>query len=252
MGTAALRADRSGRPGADFGLEFIAATEGRVSGSLADYWDVRFEDVEPVRSFHFAKGSRSYPGLYWSATVRRHVGYESWLERDHLKLLDFDQRVIGIASQPFRMSWKENGAVRRHIPDFFARCADGTGVVIDVRADGLIEDKDAAAFAATEEACCQVGWEFRRIGTPDQVLMANVRWLAGYRHPRVHREAERRALEEVFAEPKCLLAGVSQVGHPIAVLPVLFHLMWVGVLTADLRAGVLHRMTLVSTATEGR
>ncbi|MEU3656779.1 TnsA-like heteromeric transposase endonuclease subunit [Streptomyces sp. NPDC032161] len=240
MGIAALRADRSGRPGADFGLEFTGAAEGRVAGSLADHWDVRFEDVEPVRSFRFAKGSRNHTGLYWSATVRRHVGYESWLERDHLKLLDFDQRVVGVASQPFRMSWRANGTVRRHTPDFFARRADGTGVVIDVRADDRIEDKDAEAFAATKEACRQVGWEFQRVGVPDQVFMANVRWLAGYRHPRVHRQAEGRALEEVFAEPKCLPAGATQVGRPIAMLPVLFHLMWAGVLTADLRAGVLH------------
>ncbi|MFC4608221.1 TnsA-like heteromeric transposase endonuclease subunit [Streptomyces maoxianensis] len=121
----------------------------------------------PVRQFHFvhfAKCSRNYPGLYWSATVRRHVGYESWLERDHLKLLDFDRRIVGVASQPFRISWEQDGLVRRHTPDFFARCADGTGVVVDVRADDRIADKGAAAFAETEVACSQVGRKFRRVG----------------------------------------------------------------------------------------
>jgi hypothetical protein len=91
MGSAALRVDRSGRPGAG---------------------------AAPVRSFHFAKGSRSYPGLYWSATVNRHEGYESWLERDHLRLLDFDRRIGGVSSQPFRMTWLQGGVVRRHTPDF--------------------------------------------------------------------------------------------------------------------------------------
>jgi hypothetical protein len=33
--------------------------------------------------------------------TRQHVGYESWLERDHLMLLDYDPDVVGIASQPF-------------------------------------------------------------------------------------------------------------------------------------------------------
>jgi hypothetical protein len=37
----------------------------------------------------------------------------------------------------------------RHAPDYFARRADGTGVVIDVRADQRIKDQDAAVFAAT-------------------------------------------------------------------------------------------------------
>jgi hypothetical protein len=39
-------------------------------------------------------------GLYSSATVSVHVGYESWLERDRLILLDREPEVIGMASQP--------------------------------------------------------------------------------------------------------------------------------------------------------
>jgi hypothetical protein len=219
-------------------------------GSLADHWNVRFEDASPVRPFHFAKGARSYPGLYWFATVNRHVGYESWLERDHLKLFDFDRRIGGVSSQPFRMSWVQEGVVRQHTPDFFARGVDGTGIVIDVRADDRIEERDAAAFAATEMACSEVGWEFRRVGVPDPVFMANVRWLAGYRHPRVHRPEVGRCLTEVFSSPVGLLRGAAQAGPPIGVLPVLFHLIWSGVLVADLRAGVLCGGTLVHTAEE--
>jgi hypothetical protein len=42
-------------------------------------------------------------------------------------MLDFDPEVVGIASEPFRLSWWE-GRHRSHVPDFFARLADGTGV----------------------------------------------------------------------------------------------------------------------------
>jgi hypothetical protein len=38
-----------------------------------------------------------------------------------------------------------SGAGRRHAPDYFARRADRTGVVIDVRADDRIESADAEA-----------------------------------------------------------------------------------------------------------
>jgi hypothetical protein len=34
-----------------------------------------------------------------------HVGYELWLERDHVMLLDFDRDMVGIASQPFWLLW---------------------------------------------------------------------------------------------------------------------------------------------------
>ena len=35
------------------------------------------------------------------------MGYESWLERDQVMWLDWDQAVTGIASQPFRLTVAE-------------------------------------------------------------------------------------------------------------------------------------------------
>jgi len=62
--------------------------------------------------------SRATPsGRWWSATDGRHVGSESWLERD-LMLLDFHPTVIAIGSQPFWLRWSEGSgrpvARRRH------------------------------------------------------------------------------------------------------------------------------------------
>ncbi|WP_426514668.1 TnsA-like heteromeric transposase endonuclease subunit [Dactylosporangium sp. McL0621] len=72
---------------------------------LADVWAVRFEAMAPVRRFMPRKGQRHLSGRWWSATDVGHVGYESWLERDHVMALDFDPSVVGIASQPFWLSW---------------------------------------------------------------------------------------------------------------------------------------------------
>lgn len=63
----------------------------------------RFEDVDPVRTFRWSRGERHFPGWYWAATTGRHIGFESWLERDRLLLMDFDPNVVGIGSQPFRL-----------------------------------------------------------------------------------------------------------------------------------------------------
>jgi hypothetical protein len=54
-------------------------------------WNVRFEDVPPVRSFPSRPGQRHFPGLWWAATTCDHVGYESWLERD---LIRTTRRVV--------------------------------------------------------------------------------------------------------------------------------------------------------------
>jgi hypothetical protein len=36
------------------------------------------------------------PGWWWLATTGRHLGFESWLEHDHLMLLDFDPAVTAV------------------------------------------------------------------------------------------------------------------------------------------------------------
>jgi len=54
-----------------------------------------------------------------------------------------------------------------------------------------------------------------------------------------------QALGAVFAHPVPLLAGAEAVGDPIAVLPVLVHLLWLQDLTADLSVS-LHPSTVLS------
>ena len=83
------------------------------------------------------------------------------------------------------------------------------------------------------------------MGVPDPVLVANVAWLARYRHPRCGSPDVARLLLEAFAGPAPLMAGAAAAGDPMAVLPVLFHLMWRHVLVADL-AVRLTAETLVS------
>lgn len=231
-----------------FGLRYLEAGGRGLAerqDALASCQDVRFEDVAPVRSFRWAAGQRHFAGWYWSATTGRHVGYESWLERDQAMMLDFDRRVVAFSSQPFWLSWTEETKVRRHAPDYFARLADGTAVVIDVRADDQIPAKDAEVFEVTAGACASVGWGYRRAGAVEPVLAANVRWLAGYRHSRCLRQEHRARLLEAFVSPVPLLAGVAAAGDRIAVLPSLFHLMWAGALTADLTSAPLNGESVV-------
>lgn len=172
----------------------------------------RFEDALPVRAFHFEKGLRNFAGWWYFATTATHVGFESWLERDHLMLLDFDPIVRAVASQPFWLRWHDDdGQPRRHAPDFFVRRRDGTAVVLDVRPDERIAERDAQAFAATATAGALGGWGFRRVGALEPVRVGNVRWLSRYRHPRCLVPQVATALREVFARGTGLFAGVAAV-----------------------------------------
>ena len=103
-----------------------------------------------------------------------------------------------------------------------------------------------------KNACGLAGWGFRRVGVPDPVLVANVAWLARYRHPRCGGSPDlARLLLEGFAEPAPLMAGAAAVGDPMAVLPALFHLMWRHALVADLAVRLTAETLVVAGAASG-
>lgn len=153
--------------------------------------------------------------------------------------LDFDRSVVGIASQPFWLYWTDpEGRGVSHAPDYFARRADGSAVVLDCRPVDRRKPADVAKFDATAAACASLGWEYRLIGAADPIRTANLRWLAGCRHPRYRIEAVGTALLEVFTAPLPLLAGAESVGDPIAVLPVLWVVDVVSALAGGRAQGV--------------
>ncbi len=173
------------------------------------------------------------------------------VERGHLVALDFDPAVTAIVSQPFWLHWRTPaGKARRHPPDFFARLAGGRCLVIDSRPDGVADDGDREAFAATARACELLGWGYAVCGQMDPVVAANHRWIAGYRHPRCGDPATEARLLEAFGPGLPLMEGAEEVGDPFATLPPLFHLMWRRELTADLSL-VLSDRTVVRTAGRG-
>lgn len=235
-------------PPGEFGIEYVAEDGTRHKVPLGEAAVVRFAAMLPARRFKARKGQRHLPGRWWSATDGRHVGYESWLERDQVMWLDWDRAVTGIASQPFQLWWTAgDGKAPSHVPDYFAERGDGPPVVIDCRPPDRRRPRDLAAFEATRRACDLVGWEYRLVGALDPVGTANLRWLSGYRHPRHGIPAVAAALRAAFAEPVSVMDGAQAAGDAIAVLPVLYHLLWVQELAADLSTP-LHPATSVTLA----
>jgi hypothetical protein len=123
---------------AEFTIGFTDDEGCSRAGALEAVWDWPFERSRPVRKFPSRPGQRHFPGLWWSSTTGDHVGFESWLEREHAMMLDFDPAVAAFASQPFWLRWHDGTRTRRHAPDYFARMRDGSGLVIDVRADDQV------------------------------------------------------------------------------------------------------------------
>lgn len=216
-----------------------------VTEDLADAWVRPFERLAPVRRLVQFKGQRNFTGAWWCAKTGAHVGFESWVERDQLMLLDFAPEVVGIGSQPFAIDLQTASGPRRHVPDYFVRQVDGSVVVIDVRPDGLVGDDDVV-FEATAQACALVGWGYRRLGRPMAVLVENVRWLAGYRHPRCARPQLRAQALELVGEAGLPLGDLAWLlGGPVTTLATLFHMLWNHELRTEIQARPLSMGSLV-------
>jgi hypothetical protein len=124
------------------------------------------------------------PGYYWSATSGGHVIYESRLELARLLLADFDPDVAAIAAQPFLLRARAGGRVRRHVPDFLLLHADQTVEMVNVKPAAQLTDPAVAeALAWPGELFEDRGWGYEIWSDADPVILANVRFLAGYRRP---------------------------------------------------------------------
>jgi len=173
------------------------------------------------------------PGWYWSATTGGHLVYESRLELARLLLADFDPDVVGIAAQPLLV----HDVDRRHVPDFLLCRADTSVVIVNVKPAEQLEVKRVAeALAWAGSVFAERGWEHEVWSGTDAQLLANVRFLAGYRRAALIAPVEIAAFWPpgtvlTIAGAEATLGDVGVVDPRVVVLG----LLWSGRLRADLR-----------------
>ncbi|MFE5869539.1 TnsA-like heteromeric transposase endonuclease subunit [Streptomyces roseifaciens] len=209
--------------------------------------DVVFEDCPAVRPFPVRSGRRVAPGWWWSSTTGRLVAYGSGVMRTQLMLLDRDPAVVALACRPVELVWREGGTVVGHAPSLMAKLKDGNGLLVDCVGRSGPSARLAERARVVAAAAEAVGWHYRLAGPPDPVLVANVRWLAGYRHPRYAAGPWMPILVEAFGSPRPVVEVVRKLDDPIAVWPAVFHALWSGVLRVRLDEP-LHERAVVSAA----
>jgi hypothetical protein len=138
----------------------------------------------------------------------------------------------------------------RHVPHLLARLGDGSAVLVDCAGHGGISRRLAGRARMVEAVAQSVGWHYRVVGAPDPVVAANVRWLAGYRHPRNAGGVPAEELAACFTRRRPLVEGVRELGEAMAVWPAVFHALWHGRLSAPLGTP-LHERTIAVTAAGG-
>ncbi|MFE6162140.1 TnsA-like heteromeric transposase endonuclease subunit [Streptomyces sp. NPDC056486] len=211
------------------------------------------EQCVPVRRFAVRRGRRIAPGWYWSATIGRFVHYGFGAMRTQVMMLDHDPFVVALSCRPVELAWHgRRGQEVRHAPHLMARLDDGSGLLVDCCGSSGAGRRLARRARHVAAAADAVGWHYRLAGPPPPVVEANVRWLAGYRHPRYGAGWHQR-VAEVFAQPRPLAEGVALLGDPIAAWPPVYHALWHGELEGALDYPLRERSVAVSAAgAEGR
>ncbi|BAP97319.1 TnsA-like heteromeric transposase endonuclease subunit [Mycobacteroides abscessus] len=220
----------------------LACVDGSVQNLQvsSDVGSVQLEHTTPIREFFSWPGKRNYEGLYWSSTNRRHVEFESLLEREYLLAADNASDIVAIAAQPLALLWpRDTRGNRDHVADFFVRLANGDGRLVDVRSAKGAE-KHAEQSALTRRVCDEIGWDYEVFTGLHPELAHNLRWLAGYRHDRSAPPTEvAESIEHCFAAPLPLQLGLdeasSRTGQSIELTTAhVLHLIWRRTLSTDM------------------
>jgi hypothetical protein len=175
-------------------------------------------------------GRQHYSGWYWSATTRPMVAHESRLELARIMLADLDRSVVAIAAQPLQLTGRDGDRVRRHVPDLLLVHRNRAVTIVDVKPARKRDDTRVNALMAwTRDVVALRGWGFEAWYGSPRLLPANVSFLAGYRRDCV---VEQALIPDVLA---AVGPGAAIVDVERALLrPVVLHLIWRGILTADL------------------
>jgi hypothetical protein len=199
----------------------------------------------PVRVPGAYRGQRHMPGRWFSTTASRFLEYESLLERDWMLLLDFDREVDGICEQPLSLSYVRDGRAARHIPDLLV-WRGGAAELCDVKSvERLADPLFVAQVRATSLACAEAGIGYRVLSEPDRQLLANVRWLAGFRERPPDPDGDRARMLTLLASGPCTVAELlADAQEPMLARPVLMHLLWTGDASAGLTGPVEDRSVL--------
>jgi hypothetical protein len=135
----------------------------------------------PWRTFPWYLGQRNYSGLYWCATERAMVGYESRLELSRLMMADFDSSVKHIGSQPFQLRARLSGERLLRVPDYLLATDDGPLVIDVTRAKKLEDPEFRRMLDRTRHVIESRGWRYEIANEPPKVEFLNIRFLSGYR-----------------------------------------------------------------------
>ncbi|CAG7652902.1 hypothetical protein PAESOLCIP111_06667 [Paenibacillus solanacearum] len=134
----------------------------------------------PVRKIRPTRG-RHYRSKIGSSKSLKIIHAESLLERDYVRLCNFDPTITKIYYQPIGIRFHYNGRKRRYFPDYLIVTRENHYYLVEVKLKEFVASNlNRAKFYAATKLCEEKGWTFL-VATEDQIrpgyLQKNLRLL---------------------------------------------------------------------------
>lgn len=123
-------------------------------------------------------------GRFFSGKNKRHVPWESQLERDCMRVLDILPEVEAYWSQPFGLMYEHYGKLKTYYPDIEVKTRTGRKIIEVKPNSKLIKSGIFDRFEVIRDLLREKGYSFE-VWTEDQIrpepLLSNVKLLQPYR-----------------------------------------------------------------------
>lgn len=228
----------------------VRGREAPVEGTIVDFLQADPSELEPTRNYPTYKKQRNRPNNHYVADLQKHVYCESLLEAQVLLELEFEERLVAVLAQPFRIQLpRQGGGSTLHTPDFYILCEGGARLVVDVRPEALINDVVREQAVAMEQLAAYCALTYMLRSGYSQPARSTHRWLSAYRRYDISNSAICRQILDFVEDKRLPIADVIEgASLSVTTLPFLYCLLW----RRDLRIDLTEPVTRESLVWRGR
>jgi hypothetical protein len=126
----------------------------------------------------------SFRGKFPSKKNMKMIYWESLLERDYIKTLEFDKDVVMFESQPVEIEYLYYGKKRSYFPDFLVTFRTEKVFLIEVKPEDRVEEEENKLKAEVGKMYCREhDWEYKVVTERDirkGCFIENLNFLRNY------------------------------------------------------------------------
>jgi hypothetical protein len=168
---------------------------------------------KPARKIRASKKG-SFRGKFNSKKNRRMIYWESLLELDYIKTLEFDPEVTSYKSQPIEIEYWFQGKKRRYFPDFLVTKRTEEIFLVEVKPEDKVEDEENKIKAQVGEMYCkEQDWSYIVVTEKDirqGYFLENFDFLENYKEEWTNIRG-RQYLQKLYLENiPCTIAGLKE------------------------------------------